>query len=1454
MKNLLLVCLLSFAALFTGAQVLRPFTPRYYNTSVRGNIVYVSNSIISTNGISASGTAEMPPTGTSKNNSGTGLYLDVVTDPAPATIFGFGSQWKYFSNGTRPAGWETVGFNDLSWSSGLGDFGYGDGPIFPEVTCIPSGYTPICAPVGANKYWSYYFRKTIDLGSIKDNGDFVFNYKRDDGIVVYVNGTEVFRNNMPTGAIAYNTPASSDISGAAENAINTFTLKGSSPFVPGSNVIAVEIHQRAVGISDPDISFDMELRSIETYNSTTADLAIPTTCNHVLFAGLYWGADLGSSGTNISWIQPGYDSVLFKIPGASTYNVVRSQQTDRHSDANSPGLGHTGYLCFADVTSLINTTNANGTYTVANLLGPLNLTNACGGWSLVIAYSNPSLLPRNLTVFDGSVIINSGDPPVDLNFSGFLTPPAGPVSCEVGTVVYDGDRGSVDAFQFRQTGAPTFYNLANTTVPLNGLNDAWNSKISYKGSIVTTRNPAFNNTLGYDASIFDLPNTGNAQLSNGQTGATIRLASTGENYFTHVVTTSISQYNPAFALSKSSVDVNGGSLMAGDDLEYVINYRNVGNDASVQTSIIDNIPFGSTYLPGSLRINGVAKTDAAGDDEAEYDFANNRVVLRLGTGANSTTGGNVAINVSGEVRFRVILPSSCSVLNCIGSSVQNIARMNYVGLTSNNTLYDSSGVDVAGCIMQGGVNNFVSGPCANYNDTIITNFCPATSVLLPSRRHAGFRFYRAQPFSAATLYNPAIPVTSSGVYWAYFDNGFGCSDTIRIRVVINPCPDIDDDNDGIPDYVELDDPVALQDHDGDGIPNWNDATYPGFVDHNADGFNDRFDPSADMDNDGILNFYDHDFPGFVDANGDGVNDNMDKDRDGIPNHLDLDSDNDGIPDVVESYGVDQDGDGVIDNYSTSDFDGFSQNVDASNTGVAGSGVGLGAQDLDGDGIPNYLDLDSDNDGIPDIIEALGTDANHDGKVDLFVDIDMDGLTDFLDSDIGNDLIAENTSVSLLRTGPDMNGDGRADSYPFKNFDNDGRANPYDIDADGDGILDLREAGFADANYNGIIDGTFDINGWSNTVKAMPALNLPNTDGIGYPNWLDIDSDGDGIPDNIEGQSTYTYKLPAGVDSDNDGLDNAYDLVPFAASFGGAGILIQDLDVDGIPDYMDLDTDSDGMPDIMEGNDFNLNGHMDDDVTPSGIDADGDGLDDHFDAIISTTNRKGTSARMGLNGSLTGDPVPGGLTTVQRTSLPTGGCPFERDWRCVSLVLPVRYLLLSVTDNGHTASLKWDIICDQPIRLFEIERSTDNIQFTKVGEQDAAMVRVNELEHIQGSNSMEDVREPVIFYRIKVVARDGRVTYSNIVLVRKQKSIVEFSIYPNPANEYVNIRYFAQKESEAIVTIVDAIGKTVKTQKIKLYRGTNNIPVTGLKLFSTGVYQLRMLVDDEVHSGKLIIQP
>ena len=1442
-KSLLL--LLGLAVLAEGtitAQIIRAFTPRYYNPSVRGNIVYVANSIVSSTAIGAGvpGTAEIPPGGTSVNNSQFAIDID-IDNPAPVSKIAFGSVWNYFASTTAPANdaggnnWKLPAYtltgvwNTGGSGTGAGKYGYNSTPA----TCLPSGCLPVCTPVTAcNKYTAFYFRKTVNFTAAELSTSFStiqLNVKRDDGIVIYINGVERAANNMPAGR-TYATLASSNIAvGAAENV--SFNLSPAF-FTAGTNTIAVEVHTAAV--QSADMSFDMEVLGLSdngTHNSSSADLNLPA-CSQVLFAGLYWGSGEGSNAGSTAWIT-GETTCKLKLPGAASYINITSTQTDYHNPTLVPGYAHTGYKCFKDITSLINTSNPNGTYTIANVLSPLGLKDSYGGWTIVIAFANSSLSPRNLTIFDGNAAVKSGSGNVDVPISGFLTPPSGPVSCELGTLVYDGDRTSSDGFAFKQNGAALFYDMATTAIPLNGTADAWNSKISYKGTVVATRNPSFNNTLGYDASIFDLPNTGNAQLSNSQTSATVRIFSPSENVILQVVSTSVSQYNPTFAFDKNATDINGGTFVAGDSLKYTINYNNAGNDSSTNTVIIDNIPTGTSYIRGSIKINGVTKTDAAGDDEAEFDIINNRVVFRIGTGANAVNGGRVGVGVTGNVEFRVITASSCAIVSCVGS-VSNSARINYKGKLSGDVLFDSSGVNTAGCILKGPVTLPLSGACYNPVDTLLTNTCPSTSVLLPWRKYAGYTIYSAMPFIPANIFNPLTPVTLSHIYYAYFNNGAGCSDTLKISVFIIACPDIDDDNDGIPDYVELNNPVALQDANGNGIPNWNDPTYPGFIDNNADGFNDNFDPSADSDNDGIPNFYDSNFPGYVDTNVDGVNDNMDKDLDGIPNHLDLDSDNDGIPDAVEAYGVDTNGDGLIDNYVDTDNDGFSQNADANNTGVSGSGIGLGIPDFDGDGIPNYLDTDSDNDGIPDVVEVNGTDISNAGRLTNFTDANSDGLSD-------NNVNA----TALLKTGPDISPvDGRADNFPNKNLDRDFRPNPYDIDSDGDGIVDVIEAGLPDADYNGIIDGVIGTNGWSVTVSSLPALTLRNTDGVGNPDYLDIDSDDDGIPDNIEGMSTAGYLLPTNIDADGDGLMSPYDNI---IGFGGSGIFVYDHDADGTPDYRDLDTDGDGSPDVCEGNDWNFNGACDEILTLTGLDADGDGLDDRFDSLNSVINIKGTSYKMGNGGSFAGDPSPGTKATVQSKTVGQS----DRDWRYVGVVLPIQIINFTAAEQLNAVLVNWSVITQVPIALFEVERSTDNRGFQTAGTI-SGTIKLNEMQAFAFTDNELPLSSNIIYYRLKVTARSGEVMYSNTVPVKITQKGLSLSVMPNPVHDDMALRFYAVKESVAIIKLVNAMGKTVFVQQYTVSKGNNYIVLHNLAGYSAGLYSLQVMVNGEPVSRRIVL--
>jgi uncharacterized repeat protein (TIGR01451 family) len=676
---------------------------------------------------------------------------------------------------------------------------------------------------------------------------------------------------------------------------------------------------------------------------------------------------------------------------------------------------------------------------------------------------------------------------------------------------------------------------------------------------------------------------------------------------------------------------------------------------------------------------------------------------------------------------------------------------------------------------------------------------------------------------------------SPSVTTTYFVRAEGpCNNTACQQVIVTVSCDIDKDDDGIPDFVESALPAAFLDANSDGTINAYDATYSGFVDNNNDFINDNFQADGDSDNDGNPNYLDTDFAGRIDTNADGVDDRFDADKDGKINMIDLDSDNDGIPDVVEAYGVDTDGNGKIDNYTDTDGDGLSQNVDNNNTGAGNTGLGLGNIDLDGDGIPNFIDLDSDNDGIPDLVEVGGPDVNNDGKIDgAFVDVNSDGLHDSF-INLG----------ALLKTGIDAGGDGKADSYPNKNFDKDFRPNAYDLDSDGDGITDVIEAGLPDANLNGLVDGTIAANGWSTTISSLAVLTLTSTDADGKPNYLDIDSDNDGIPDNIEGMSTIGYLLPSTTDSDGDGLVDTYDNT---IGFGGIGISVYNHDGDLLPDYLDLDSDGDGALDIVEGNDFNLNGIADDVVTLTGVDTDGDGLDDRFDALNSTTIVKGTSSNMGNSGTTSGDATPGTLSPVQKKV----ATQIDRDWRFVGTVLPVDILLFTATLKNNQVALNFTIATPQTINRVEIERSINNDNFIKVGTITDA-IKINQAQTFNFNDDIAAISNTIIYYRLKIIATTGDVKYSNVLMVKRTTSSTAVLVSPNPVFDYFNVRFIALKDGQVTLKLIDNIGKTVLLQTQIVTKGSNTIKIDKLDKYSKGVYSLQLIVNNEIVTQKLIL--
>jgi hypothetical protein len=171
--------------------------------------------------------------------------------PTPrSSLLAAGSAWKYLDGGATPGvSWNQSGFNDASWVTGGGPFGYGQAA---QQTLLSYGAD------ASHKPASFEFRTTFNLGSPSLLSDLSLTLLADDGAAVYINGTEVTRFNLAAGA-GLTDYASAAVSDAFQNTWRSFTISPSL-LHPNSNTLAVEVHGSSP--TDNDLRFDLSLSAV----------------------------------------------------------------------------------------------------------------------------------------------------------------------------------------------------------------------------------------------------------------------------------------------------------------------------------------------------------------------------------------------------------------------------------------------------------------------------------------------------------------------------------------------------------------------------------------------------------------------------------------------------------------------------------------------------------------------------------------------------------------------------------------------------------------------------------------------------------------------------------------------------------------------------------------------------------------------------------------------------------------------------------------------------------------------------------------------------------------------------------------------------------------------------------------------------------------------------------------
>ena len=943
--------------------------------------------------------------------------------------------------------------------------------------------------------------------------------------------------------------------------------------------------------------------SSDTYNSTAATLTIPPGAT-VVYAALHWNGQLSNSGG----VRPAtgvrtFSSVLFAGPGDAAYTSQTTDQfyspactpaTSSACDVSTAGFnaGIRYYLNFKDVTAFVQA-RGSGTYWVANV--PFNTGNddGTGGWKLSVVYSDGAEEFRNIQLYHGMVSYGTANIAVPL--TGFITPALGPIDATATYWAQDGDRyagGSNKGDTIGFNGSAAANQLSNAVNPAA---DYGNSTISTLGSFVTARTPAHKNTLGQDLDSYAV----GSRLANGATSATMNFVAFASNevnralfvsFATTVQAPDVTATKSARVLDPSGADDADQIAEPGDTIVYTITVRDNDRDNATNVVVTDEIPAGTSYVAGSLQIDGSALgalTDAVDTDRAEKlntPAPRGKIVARIGTGANGTTGGTIAVGTQRTVAFRVLVGTPV-----LGQAIENAASVTFNGATIGSSISlavntaDNGGPTSTGVCQ----NGLVEAPeqCDDGNNVTGDGCAPDCTLQ-----------------AISTCGNNTVEPTEECDDGGLVD-GDGCSSTCTIEpgftcrgapTVIND----DCDNDGLTNLTE--------DANGDSVVNPGE-TNPYDADSDDDGLSD----GDEVLGAGPLAAYAPTNPLNRDTDGDGLQDGTEV---GVSVRLpdtgpgwildaspttktdpnDNDSDDDGLSDGAED---------VNRNGATSATETDPNKVDTDldliqdgtergvTTGVSGTNPAVFIPDADPTTTTLPRDNDTDNDGLKDGQE----DRDHDGKWDgnqtgLCRDETDPNVVD-TDAQGGSDQAEGGTGC----TAPDTDGDGRIEAIDVCiGEDSSG-------DTDRDGVCNNRDQCLGsndalDADGDGVPDGCDVCAGFDDRVDP---------DGDGVPTGCDIclagddrlDADGDGIPnacDTCTGATT---------DTDGDGVPDACDICP-----GSNDTL--DADGDGVPNGCDvcpgfndaLDADGDGVPngcDVCPG-------------SPDSVDADGDGVPDGCD--------------------------------------------------------------------------------------------------------------------------------------------------------------------------------------------------------------------------------------------------
>jgi len=168
---------------------------------------------------------------------------------------------------------------------------------------------------------------------------------------------------------------------------------------------------------------------------------------------------------------------------------------------------------------------------------------------------------------------------------------------------------------------------------------------------------------------------------------------------------------------------------------------------------------------------------------------------------------------------------------------------------------------------------------------------------------------------------------------------------------------------------------------------------------------------------------------------------------------------------------------------------------------------------------------------------------------------------------------------------------------------------------------------------------------------------------------------------------------------------------------------------------------------------------------------------------------------------------------------------------LSAIAPVTFTDVHGERNGKSNNIYWTTQTESNNKLFEIERSVDGNQYSKIGSIASKAINGNSNTTINYSFRDEHPFSNTAYYRIKQVDRDGKFSYSAAISIQAANvSGMKLSVaYPNPVKENLNLVISASSQQQVEISVVDVNGKVQVNNKYNLMKGDNAVTINAVRL-------------------------